>query len=627
MTANYGGTELPAALNFVFRYRNMNKSTMVFVLTDGEVCPTSGSFFFYRILIYKAKVNMVDEVISIVGRAVASSNSDAPLRVFSMGIGETVSTAIVEGIARVGNGKSLFIVNNDSLADKLAMLFRAVSPCIKNVTINWGTPGNSQSPTDPSYSVQLSDSISVRLPSVRQSPTQVPDIYPGVRFTVFALMMHSSIPKQIMLRGKHSDRDEQIMFVVPVSSVKIFGAKNLIPLHILSARHLIDDLIEDRATLPETITRANDKDVRRAAVVHLGEQYQLASRYTSFVAVYDEMKILPPLSSTNDEEPIEDDDSSSTSSIVRSITPEQNLSESQLSHPAGSLAPGYEAADNSASLSPEELLDGEPLEENITDSAYAAPISQSPYQEEGEVDWSQMQHWEHMGIQRQEDQTALPMNRVGADDVVGQYSVSGGYVGLSQANTHEELFDSDGNSGISFVMAPITREQNQSTLQVSIQAGYSPPDNDAALHANSASEWQEVLKQVETRQQEEKRQKEEEPRQEDKTWQQREPEERLDSEQLGKKNKETRKREKKKEDAEQYERIMPFASENWQGNLKDLKQIKTGRQELEAEKRQEGRRQQQQQMGPIPSKFGKPIGAASSRDESHESSCCQCVIM
>jgi hypothetical protein len=70
--------------------------------------------------------------------------------------------------------------------------------------------------------------------------------------------------------------------------------------HTLSARHLIDDLVEDRATLPETINSANADDIRRAAVVHLGRQYQLASRYTSFVAVFDETKVLPP--SNSDEE-------------------------------------------------------------------------------------------------------------------------------------------------------------------------------------------------------------------------------------------------------------------------------------------------------------------------------------
>jgi hypothetical protein len=38
MHANYGGTEIRAALQHVFDQRNSRLPTMVFVLTDGEVC-------------------------------------------------------------------------------------------------------------------------------------------------------------------------------------------------------------------------------------------------------------------------------------------------------------------------------------------------------------------------------------------------------------------------------------------------------------------------------------------------------------------------------------------------------------------------------------------------------------
>jgi len=37
MEANYGGTELLAALNGVFECRKFDISSVVFVLTDGEV--------------------------------------------------------------------------------------------------------------------------------------------------------------------------------------------------------------------------------------------------------------------------------------------------------------------------------------------------------------------------------------------------------------------------------------------------------------------------------------------------------------------------------------------------------------------------------------------------------------
>jgi len=78
--------------------------------------------------------------------------------------------------------------------------------------------------------------------------------------------------------------------VVPVSS----------SVHTLCARLLIIDLIENRGTLPTAINyTANTEDVQRAAVVRLAKKYQLASRYTSFVAVYEKTDVLRYPSSDN----------------------------------------------------------------------------------------------------------------------------------------------------------------------------------------------------------------------------------------------------------------------------------------------------------------------------------------
>lgn len=38
MSANYGGTEIRSALSYAFGARNSRIPTVMFVLTDGEVC-------------------------------------------------------------------------------------------------------------------------------------------------------------------------------------------------------------------------------------------------------------------------------------------------------------------------------------------------------------------------------------------------------------------------------------------------------------------------------------------------------------------------------------------------------------------------------------------------------------
>jgi len=45
-------------------------------------------------------------------------------RVFSVGIGEGVSTALVKGLARAGNGKAVFVKGSDRLQQKASYLWK-----------------------------------------------------------------------------------------------------------------------------------------------------------------------------------------------------------------------------------------------------------------------------------------------------------------------------------------------------------------------------------------------------------------------------------------------------------------------------------------------------------------------
>jgi len=97
MQANYGGTELCAALEYTFK--NMTKLKVngkpipvaVFVLTDGET-------------------GDISNIVTTVSQAVAKAEREnGLLRVLVLGIGDNVSNDVCEEIARAGKGIAAYV--------------------------------------------------------------------------------------------------------------------------------------------------------------------------------------------------------------------------------------------------------------------------------------------------------------------------------------------------------------------------------------------------------------------------------------------------------------------------------------------------------------------------------------
>ncbi|KAG1809579.1 von Willebrand factor type A domain-containing protein [Suillus subaureus] len=261
MEANYGGTEIAQALQFAIASRNCDRPTAMFVLTDGDI-HTSANL----------------DPFTVVSRAVKGCKTNAQLRVFTLGIGESVSSAMCERLAREGGGKCAMLLNAGRTRE------------IESVTIDWHglgsppavnfSPLNHHHPLPPSV-VQLEPP-----PSMQQGPPTIRSIFPGMRLNVFAITTFSSIPHEVRLHAKIKDSEEVIDDVVLVTEVKPFRDEwSSIPLlHTLAARQLVEDLAEGRAPLPKPVTPASDKDIKKAAIVRLGLGYQLVSQHTSFFA-------------------------------------------------------------------------------------------------------------------------------------------------------------------------------------------------------------------------------------------------------------------------------------------------------------------------------------------------------
>ncbi|KAG8849780.1 hypothetical protein FRC20_002227, partial [Serendipita sp. 405] len=129
--ANYGGTELRSAIEFAFNSRQDIKAgsndksdktpTSVFVLTDGEAWDLDG-------IINSINLNC--------GNA---KKSGSLLRTFTLGVGNQVSTAMCEGIARAGQGTAVFVAEGEKPDTKLMGLLKAArGGVIEDLGVDWG---------------------------------------------------------------------------------------------------------------------------------------------------------------------------------------------------------------------------------------------------------------------------------------------------------------------------------------------------------------------------------------------------------------------------------------------------------------------------------------------------------
>ena len=192
-----------------------------------------------------------------------STSPGAPLRLFILGIGHTVSSDVCEMLATAGRGQYLLAVSQESILPKCTSLLRAGrTSTITDVNVNW---------TDDTVPPQA---------LVQQSPPElsIPEMRPSTRSVFFAIIRTKTAPKQVVIRGKVDGKEESIR--VDVESVK-FGHRLSEPpfIHTLAANRLIRDLEGGGAKGKQSQT------AQREEIVKLGEYYQLASSHTSFVAV------------------------------------------------------------------------------------------------------------------------------------------------------------------------------------------------------------------------------------------------------------------------------------------------------------------------------------------------------
>ncbi|KAF9023270.1 hypothetical protein BDZ89DRAFT_1070015 [Hymenopellis radicata] len=321
MGADYGGTEIGDALSACFRARKTDRPTNVIVLTDGDAWDNEAVF-------------------QTVKDAVGSAPNNAYLRVFCLGIGNSASTAMCEGIARAGNGASIMVGEDEaSITGKIARLLKAArTPRISNVRVDWGrattTPRSNEEEDfemvdkveedsschdmnaaeeertkkkrklnifDESADVVHVDDAAPPPPlpidllppaEVQQSPVTIDNLGPGFRLYVYAILQgKATLPKVVTIRGA-TDDGADIELPVPVTLSNLPNDASGAPpaIHALAARKIIQDFEDGRYSdvLKASHPEADLRRVVKAHIVRLGKTHCIGSSQTSFVAVDEE---------------------------------------------------------------------------------------------------------------------------------------------------------------------------------------------------------------------------------------------------------------------------------------------------------------------------------------------------
>ncbi|PKY40886.1 hypothetical protein RhiirA4_539176 [Rhizophagus irregularis] len=280
MKSNYGGTEVYNVLEWVFKNSRDDMPTSIFLITDGEVWN-------------------VDQIVELVSKHEEEKNDD--LRLFSLGIGDSVSHNLVESVARAGKGYAQFVTNDERMDKKvIGMLKNALKPPIKDYNITWTevnlldekeldmTPIEVDKPT---ISFMSDDNMEPPSPppsdifsdiKVQQAPYIIPPIYSGVRFIVYCILEKNIEPCKVITL-KATSQDGPMKLDIPLDTVTLQGSK----VHRLAARKLIQDLNDEKSFIhkhPKNANKHIPDSLVKGHIVKLGKTFNLASKYTSFIA-------------------------------------------------------------------------------------------------------------------------------------------------------------------------------------------------------------------------------------------------------------------------------------------------------------------------------------------------------
>lgn len=305
--ANYGGTEMLRPVRETVDRRFTSLPLEVMILTDGEIWNQAELFNY---------IAGIDNA-----------------RFFTLGIGDGASSALVEGIARAGNGFAQFVAEGEKMENRVVrMLKGALTPHISDYSIEVVYDDQQNLPSEDDFEMVDSANASVQtlvpaeqnqppkktislydityveeptnppagrfdhlpqiaIPEIIQTPHKIPALFPFNRTTVYLLLGPQSprrVPKLVKLRGTSDHGALELEL-----AVQDVGTGET--LHQLAAKKAIQELEDGRGWVTEA--RSSDGSLLKTShdgqwdlivereAVRIGVELQVAGKGTSFVAV------------------------------------------------------------------------------------------------------------------------------------------------------------------------------------------------------------------------------------------------------------------------------------------------------------------------------------------------------
>ncbi|ERF76411.1 hypothetical protein EPUS_06969 [Endocarpon pusillum Z07020] len=281
--SNMGGTELLPALQGIVRECMTlgNRNTEIIVLTDGEVWETEETIDFVR----STRTHSSDKV-----------------RFFALGIGDTVSHRLVEGIGRQGGGFAE-VVAVDAAARwesrVIRMLKGALTPPRWQCKVRSKDTFGNFTPLGAGEAATRRDAegiteAGIQQPDCVQAPFRIPSLHAFSRYSVYFLLDEQTMSdlSNINVLGITSTGEE---ISVDVQVERVASATTI---HSLAAKALMNDLetgqswlhAKDLGTFNNIHPDEVEEIVRHQAETY-GKEWGITGKWTSFVAVHSSTEI------------------------------------------------------------------------------------------------------------------------------------------------------------------------------------------------------------------------------------------------------------------------------------------------------------------------------------------------
>ncbi|RCI08796.1 hypothetical protein L249_4653 [Ophiocordyceps polyrhachis-furcata BCC 54312] len=261
INSDMGGTEVLLALESALKHRMESRpSTQMILITDGEV----GS-------------ELNDEIISFVWKT--RRDLGHKVRFFTLGIGDSVSHLMVEGIARLGGGYCdvVDVVKRPRWEGRFNRLLRsAMEPDSWTFDVDLGPGYERRSLLDFKLGGgQLKDTSAI---PVIQAPFPIPPLHPYNYESVFFLIDGNGKPPEKVFLRTTTEGAKKKSYALDVETVASNGGA----MHHLAAKAILLGLDH------ETKIQGSETNLARVNAESLGTRYSVASKWTSFVAVADD---------------------------------------------------------------------------------------------------------------------------------------------------------------------------------------------------------------------------------------------------------------------------------------------------------------------------------------------------